>query len=528
MPRARPASAARLTIGDPSPSTTTRSAPHCAAPTSARRTRVTLSFSVDVDALATSLRMSRPDAGFAMRPIGAGTGADPTERRPKVPACSAPSAISSRTSWCGSRDRPAKAPTPTPACSAGAAAARRTWPRSCADERHSGALRRPGRRRRSRRSAADRCSRRPVSRCACGGAAAPARSSCSSRPAVNARCSPTGAPRSTSRRSTHAWLDGVTVLHLPAYSLTVGRLAETSAALALRAKAAGVTRQRRRVVDRPARALTGSPASSPSWPTFDPTCCSTNDDEAASARPVRPRARRSRARRRAPRSRHGHRCGRDRASLANVSPATVRDAADTTGAGDAFAAGFLPALQQRGTPRRRTRRGARLRGAHPRRTRRIDGRRAMNAVLVSRGGRDRARRAAGRGRARVDDLLERSGFPAPRTPRHSSAAPPPSATATRVPAITAVIDGVARVGLEPEEHERVLTGSAKVASRDLPVRGRPAVVVRSHDGVGGAHACRPRRRHGLRHRWDRRRAPRGRDARATSAPISARSPRIRS
>ena len=28
--------------------------------------------------------MSRPDAGFAMRPIGAGTGADPTERRPKV------------------------------------------------------------------------------------------------------------------------------------------------------------------------------------------------------------------------------------------------------------------------------------------------------------------------------------------------------------------------------------------------------------------------------------------------------------
>jgi pseudouridine-5'-phosphate glycosidase len=37
-----------------------------------------------------------------------------------------------------------------------------------------------------------------------------------------------------------------------------------------------------------------------------------------------------------------------------------------------------------------------------------------------------------------------------------------------VPAITAVVDGVARVGLEPEEHERVLTGSAKVAARDLP------------------------------------------------------------
>jgi pseudouridylate synthase len=37
-----------------------------------------------------------------------------------------------------------------------------------------------------------------------------------------------------------------------------------------------------------------------------------------------------------------------------------------------------------------------------------------------------------------------------------------------IPAITAVVDGVARVGLEPEEHERVLTGSAKVAARDLP------------------------------------------------------------
>ena len=37
-----------------------------------------------------------------------------------------------------------------------------------------------------------------------------------------------------------------------------------------------------------------------------------------------------------------------------------------------------------------------------------------------------------------------------------------------VPAITAVVDGVARVGLEPAEHERVLSGFEKVAARDLP------------------------------------------------------------
>jgi pseudouridine-5'-phosphate glycosidase len=38
-----------------------------------------------------------------------------------------------------------------------------------------------------------------------------------------------------------------------------------------------------------------------------------------------------------------------------------------------------------------------------------------------------------------------------------------------VPAVTAVLDGVARVGLEPEEHDRILRGGVKVAERDLPV-----------------------------------------------------------
>jgi len=38
-----------------------------------------------------------------------------------------------------------------------------------------------------------------------------------------------------------------------------------------------------------------------------------------------------------------------------------------------------------------------------------------------------------------------------------------------VPAVTAVLDGVCRVGLEPHEHERVLSGEVRVAERDLPI-----------------------------------------------------------
>lgn len=38
-----------------------------------------------------------------------------------------------------------------------------------------------------------------------------------------------------------------------------------------------------------------------------------------------------------------------------------------------------------------------------------------------------------------------------------------------VPAVTAVLDGEARVGIEPREHERILGAARKVAERDLPV-----------------------------------------------------------
>jgi pseudouridine-5'-phosphate glycosidase len=37
------------------------------------------------------------------------------------------------------------------------------------------------------------------------------------------------------------------------------------------------------------------------------------------------------------------------------------------------------------------------------------------------------------------------------------------------PAVTVILDGIARVGIEPEDEQRVLGGSTKVAERDLPV-----------------------------------------------------------
>ena len=46
-----------------------------------------------------------------------------------------------------------------------------------------------------------------------------------------------------------------------------------------------------------------------------------------------------------------------------------------------------------------------------------------------------------------------------------------------VPAITAVLDGRARVGLDAAEHERILNGGQKVAERDLPVALGTAVAV---------------------------------------------------
>ncbi len=75
-----------------------------------------------------------------------------------------------------------------------------------------------------------------------------------------------------------------------------------------------------------------------------------------------------------------------------------------------------------------------------------------------------------------------------------------------VPAVTAVLDGVARVGIDPAEHERILGNARKAAERDLPVAVAQAwdfgattvsasvalaalagVAVFTTGGVGGVH-----------------------------------------
>jgi pseudouridine-5'-phosphate glycosidase len=77
-----------------------------------------------------------------------------------------------------------------------------------------------------------------------------------------------------------------------------------------------------------------------------------------------------------------------------------------------------------------------------------------------------------------------------------------------VPAITAVLDGVARVGLDEREHERVLGGARKTAERDLGVAiaqrwpfgattvsaalalaHAAGVAVFATGGIGGVHRC---------------------------------------
>lgn len=60
------------------------------------------------------------------------------------------------------------------------------------------------------------------------------------------------------------------------------------------------------------------------------------------------------------------------------------------------------------------------------------------------------------------------------------------------PAVTAILDGQARVGLEPGEEERVLTGTRKVAERDIAValaQGLPVGVTTVSASVALAHAA---------------------------------------
>jgi pseudouridylate synthase len=103
-------------------------------------------------------------------------------------------------------------------------------------------------------------------------------------------------------------------------------------------------------------------------------------------------------------------------------------------------------------------------------------------------------------------IFSRLGLPAP----HNAEALERSLAAVRahgaVPAVTAVLDGVARIGLLHSEHERVLAGDRKVAERDLgptiaagaavavttvsatvALAARAGIALFATGGIGGVH-----------------------------------------
>ena len=90
--------------------------------------------------------------------------------------------------------------------------------------------------------------------------------------------------------------------------------------------------------------------------------------------------------------------------------------------------------------------------------------------------------ALARGRAVValeSTIFSPFGLPAPANAEALDRSVAAVRAGGAVPAITAVLDGALRVGLEPTEHERILTGGRKVAERDLGV----AVAQREPVGV---------------------------------------------
>ena len=118
-----------------------------------------------------------------------------------------------------------------------------------------------------------------------------------------------------------------------------------------------------------------------------------------------------------------------------------------------------------------------------------------------------AARAAGRPVVALEStIFSRLGLPAPDGERALERCLAAVRAAGAEPAVTAVLDGVARVGITPAEHERILGCDRKVAERDLPlaVGGRwpcgvttvsaslrlaalAGVAVFATGGIGGVH-----------------------------------------
>lgn len=304
---------------------------------------MTLSFSVDVDALATNLRMSRPEAGFAMRPIGAGTGADPIGRRPKVRdvLCAVGDLVEDIVVWLSGPPGVGTDVDATVFRRRGGSAAN-VAALAVANGTPARFVGQVGEDDLGARLIADLAIAGVEVRAPRGGRTG----------SIVVLVSPGGERTMLTDRGAavllgppdDAWLGGVTVLHLPAYSLTVGRLAETAAHLARRARARGILVS----IDASSVAVLvtfGIARFQSLLLELSPDVLLANQEE----------ARLLAADGRAPdgvellvvHAGAGPATVADGEGVrATVRPATARDAHDTTGAGDAFAAGVLPALQR--------------------------------------------------------------------------------------------------------------------------------------------------------------------------------------
>jgi pseudouridine-5'-phosphate glycosidase len=119
---------------------------------------------------------------------------------------------------------------------------------------------------------------------------------------------------------------------------------------------------------------------------------------------------------------------------------------------------------------------------------------------------DETLRAAGAVVALESTIFSNLGLPSP----HNAEALDRCVAAVRrsgaVPAVTAVLDGVARVGLSPDEHQRILGAARKASARDLPIAiaqrwqfgattvsgalrlaARAGISVFATGGIGGVH-----------------------------------------
>jgi len=85
---------------------------------------------------------------------------------------------------------------------------------------------------------------------------------------------------------------------------------------------------------------------------------------------------------------------------------------------------------------------------------------------------DEVRTAVAEGRGVValeSTIFSNLGLPSPHNAEALSRCEAAIRDGGAVPAVTAVLDGVARVGLDASEHERILGAARKAAARDLPV-----------------------------------------------------------